>query len=108
MSTFDMPYYFPHTSTTRAVKEEVKVVKVKEKKIKPRLPCESRRDYAIIITLSAILMGVFLVATLMEPIMSSLYGYVEKSTECRSKILSYEQHGYYTGQEQFRSAIAYC
>jgi hypothetical protein len=106
MSTFDMPYFSPHASQT--VKDEVNAVSVKEKKIRPRLPYEPRRDYAIIVTLSAILMAVFLVTTLTGPIMSSLYGYVEKSTECRSKILSYEQHGYYTSQEQFKSAIAYC
>jgi hypothetical protein len=102
MSTFDMPYFYNRVPSG-TVDTSTKI-----KKIRPRLPYESRRDFQIIMGLSAILLGVFLITVLIGPIMSSWYGYVGKSTECRSKILSYEQHGYYTSQEEFRSAIAYC
>ncbi len=101
-----MPYFYSRVQSGHYSVDNL--TKVNVKKIRPRLSYESSRDFRIIMGLSAILLGVFLITVLIGPIMSSWYGYVEKTAECRNNILSYEQHGIYTSQEQFRNAIAYC
>ena len=81
---------------------------LKVKKAKPQFTYVKRRDFQIIMGLSAILLGVFLVTVLIGPVMSSYYGIADKLAECHHTVLSYQQHGFYTSQEQFRNIITYC
>jgi hypothetical protein len=60
--------------------------------------------------LSAILLGVFLVTVLIGPVMSSYYGVgvADNIAECHHTVLTYQERGFYTSQEQFRNIITYC
>jgi hypothetical protein len=74
----------------------------------PKLTYQSWRDFQIVMGLSAILLGVFLVTVLIGPVMSSYYGVADKIEECQHTKLGYRERWFYTSQEQFRNIITYC
>jgi hypothetical protein len=101
MSSFDMSYFYSRLSTKQmnTLKPELKV-----KRERPQLTNQSRRDFQIVMGLSAIL----LVTVLIGPVMSSYYDVADKIEECQHTKLSYQERGFYTSQEQFRNIITYC
>jgi hypothetical protein len=105
MSSFAMPYFYSRLSTKQmnTLKPELRL-----EKERPQLTYQSRRDFQIVMGLSAILLGVFLVTVLIGPVMSSYYGVADKIEECQHTKLSYQERGFYASQEQFRNIITYC
>ena len=101
-----MPYFYSHLPAERmnSLKPNQKV-----KKEKPLLTYQSRKDFQIVMGLSAILLGAFLVTVLIGPVMSSYYGVgvADDIAECHHTILTYQQQGFYTSHEQFRNIITY-
>src|SRR5574341_1260996 len=104
MSSFDMSYFYSRLSTKQmnTLKPELRLTRER-----PQLTYQSRRDFQIVMGLSAVLVGVFLVTVLIVLVMSSYYGVGvdDKITECHHTVLSYQQQGFYAGQEQFRNII---
>ena len=105
MSSFDMPYFYSRLSTKQmnTLKPELRLTRER-----PHLTYQSRRDFQIVMGLSAILLGVFLVTVLIGPVMSSYYGVADNIAECHHTVLSYHQQGFYASQEQFRNIITDC
>ena len=105
MSSFDMPYFNSRLPTKQmnTLKLELKV-----KKERPKLTYLSRRDFQIVMGLSAILLGVFLVTILIGPVMSSYYGVADNIAGCHHTVLTYQERGFYASQEQSRNIITYC
>jgi hypothetical protein len=105
MGSFAMPYFYSRLSTKQmnTLKPELRL-----EKERPQLTYQSRRDFQIVMGLSAILLEVFLVTVLIGPVMSSYYDVADKIEECQHTKLSYQQQGFYTSQEQFRNIITYC
>lgn len=100
-----MPYFYSRVPSEHmnALRPELKV-----KKLRPQLTDEPRRDFQIVMGLSANLLRAFLVTVLIGPVMSSYYGVTDNIADCRHTILSYQQQGFYTSQEQFRNVITFC
>lgn len=67
-------------------------------------------DYFTIMAISSIFLGVVLITMLMGPVLitSSTGLSMNEISDCRKKIISSEQMGYYSSPEQFRLAESYC
>ena len=73
----------------------------------------SNQDCYIILGLSCILLAIVLVAMILGPIAMSYYADTTgpskgQISDCRQTILGFEQRGFYTSQEQFKTALSYC
>ena len=73
----------------------------------------SNQDCYIILGLSCILLGIVLVAMMLGPIAMSYHADTTRLSKgqisnCRQTILGFEQRGFYTSQEQFKTALSYC
>jgi hypothetical protein len=73
----------------------------------------TNHDCSVILGLSSILLGIVLAAVMLGPIAMSYYADttgLSKSqiSDCRQTILGFEQRGFYTSQEQFKTALSYC
>ena len=73
----------------------------------------TNHDCSVILGLSSILLSIVLVAMLLGPIAMSYYADTtgpskSQISDCRRTILGFEQRGFYTSQEQFKSVLAYC
>lgn len=70
-------------------------------------------DYHAIIGFTALIFAVVLVLGLVGPIMLSYYGGttglgLDTNSKCSQRIHAFEQSGYYTSHEQFKTAMSYC
>ena len=100
MSTIGIPYIGKLKGINKAKSE------AKEK-------TSSKQDCYIILGLSSILLGIVLVAIMLGPIAISYYADTTgpskgQISDCRQTILGFEQRGFYTSQEQFKTALSYC
>ena len=100
MSIISIPYFGTPKEITKAKTE------ISEKR-------SSNHDFYIIMGLSCILLGIVLVAMMLGPIAMSYYAVTSgpskgQISDCRLTILGFEQRGYYSSQEQFKSALSYC
>jgi hypothetical protein len=73
----------------------------------------TNHDCSVILGLSSILLGIVLVAVMLGPIAMSYYAETtgpskSQISDCRQTILGFEQRGFYTSQEQFKTVLAYC
>ena len=73
----------------------------------------TNQDCSVILGLSFILLGIVLVAMMLGPIAMSYYADTAGPSKgqisgCRQTILGFEQRGFYTSQEQFKTVLAYC
>jgi hypothetical protein len=94
----------PHIGTPKGISKA---------KTKLKGKTSSNHDCYIILGLSCILLGVVLVAMMLGPIAMSYYAVTtgpsqSQISECRQMILGFEQRGFYTSQEQFKTALSYC
>ncbi len=100
MSTISIPFIGTLKGITKAKTE------ISEK-------TSSNHDCYIILGLSCILLGIVLVAMMLGPIAMSCYVVTSdpsmgEISDCRQMILGFEQRGFYTSQEQFKTALSYC
>jgi hypothetical protein len=100
MSIISIPYFGTPKGITKAKTE------ISEKR-------SSNHDCYIIMGLGCILLGIVLVAMMLGPIAMSYYAVTSgqskgQISDCRLMILEFEQRGYYSNQEQFKSALSYC
>lgn len=70
-------------------------------------------DYHAIIGFTALIFAVVLVLGLVGPIILSYYGGttglgLDTNSKCALRIHAFEQSGYYTSLEQFKTAMSYC
>jgi hypothetical protein len=96
MSTISIPYIGTLKGINKAKTE------IKEK-------TSSNHDCYVILGLSCIV----LVAMMFGPIATSYYADTtgpskSQISDCRQTILGFEQRGFYTSQEQFKTALSYC
>ena len=68
----------------------------------------SKHECGKIVGITGILFGVVLVIFFMGPIMIVPDGLTEAKLACTSKIVGFQQHGYYSSPEQFKLALSYC
>ncbi|MGA8563382.1 MAG: hypothetical protein WB587_01385 [Nitrososphaeraceae archaeon] len=100
MSTISIPYIGTLKGINKAKTE------VKEKTF-------SNHDCNVILGLGCILLGIVLVAMMLGPIAMSYYADTTgrskgQISDCKQTVLGFEQRGFYTSQEQFKTALSYC
>ncbi len=95
-----------HTDTSLPLENKVKIKRVAQK-IETPSRLTSSHDFRAIIGITILLFGVLLVA-MMLPIEMSTGTSTIQIGECRQMILGFEQRGFFTSQEQFKSALSYC
>jgi hypothetical protein len=90
------------------LKDKTKVKETTQKVVSQSRLTRSHDDFPAIIGVSGLILVVLLIVTMLVPIWTLPGPSVIQIGECRKMILGFEQKGYYTSQEQFRSAISYC
>ena len=73
----------------------------------------TNHDCSVILGLGSILLAIVLVAVMLGPIAMSYYANTDgpsksQISDCGQTILGFEQRGFYTSQEQFKTALSYC
>lgn len=81
-------------------KEQLELQKVKV----PFPRSSGRHDFAMILGISGLIVAIILIATAFLMI----YTIPSFTGQCRKMILGFEQGGFYTSQEQLKTAISYC
>ena len=100
MSTISIPYI-----------GKLKVINKSKSEVKEKT--YTKQDCYVILGLSCILLGIVLVAMMLGPIAMSYYADTTgprkgQISDCRQMILGFEQRGFYTSQEQFKTSLSYC
>ena len=100
MSTISIPY----NGTLKGI-DKPKTETIEKK--------STNHDCSVILGLISILLSIVLVAMMLGPIAMSYYADTtvpskSQISDCRQTILGFEQRGFYTSQEQFKSVLAYC
>jgi len=81
-------------------KEKLELQKVKVPFRRP----SGHHDFAVILGISGLILAVILIAT----VFLMIYTIPSFTGQCRKMILGFEQGGFYTSQEQLKTAISYC
>jgi hypothetical protein len=69
---------------------------------------ESKHECGNILGITGLLFGITLLLMFMGPIMMVPDGPSENEMACSHKIIGFQQLGYYSSSEQFKSAQSYC
>lgn len=106
MSTISVPYISSH-------KEYAKTREKVQKMVSTSSSYSSRHDLGVILGVSGLLLAAGLIVTIIVPIAASYSGSSgnlerDRTSECRATIIGFQQSGFYSGQDQFKSALSYC
>jgi hypothetical protein len=90
-----------------------KLKRINKSKSEVKEKTYTNQDCYVILGLSCILLSIVLVAMMLGPIAMSYYADTPgpskgQISDCRQTILGFEQRGFYTSQEQFKTALSYC
>ena len=90
-----------------------KLKRINKSKSEVKEKTYTNQDCYVILGLSCILLSIVLVAMMLGPIAMSYYAdrpgpSKGQISDCRQTILGFEQRGFYTSQEQFKTALSYC
>lgn len=93
----------PHAASS-FIKGESKE-KLESQKVKvPLRRTSNHHDFAVILGISGAILAVILIAT----VFLMIYSIPAFTVQCRKMILGFEQGGFYTSQEQLKTAMSYC
>ena len=94
----------PHIGSPFFLKNEPRV-KMEVQKVKiSSWRTSSHDDFPAIIGISTVLLAVVMI----ETVFLMIYTVPVPTGECRKMILGFEHRGFYTSQDQFKTAMSYC